>query len=383
MNRDSRIKVMHVVPCLLPGGGERVAVHILRKTDRTTFDVCLVSMLGPRQTDLEKMLEDSGVPVFYMNKRVGPDPRAFLRAYRIIGELRPDVVHTHMHVIPYILPALMMGRIPVCVHTVHNVADKEATGLNRRIQSFAFQRGVVPVAIAVEVAATIKKIYGIGTFPVIPNGIPVSEYASAEQSSETWRGLHGFATEDLIYVCVASLSPPKGHALLLQAFASGPALEENAHLVLAGDGPLRESLTQLARELKIGGKVHFLGRSTDVPTILGSADVFVLASRYKGNPLCVMEAMAAGKPVVATAVGGIPELVQDGESGILCYSQDSNEFSRAMYRLGKDADLRREMGRAARSRALDMFDDRTMADRYKELYLDCLARRNGSLVGAL
>jgi len=360
---------MHVISDLGAGGAQRVVVNILRNTDQGKFEVCVVSLLGQVESDIHGLLAALGVPVVYLNKRIGPDPRAIMRFWRLARGFDPQIIHTHLHVIPYVLPTLLAKPNTVCIHTVHNIADKEALGLNRGIQKWAFRGRVLPVAIANEVSDSLRGMYGIEGGPVIPNGIPVETYSRPRQTREAWRVAHGFADKDIIFTCVASLSPRKQQALLLEAFATVCGTHPDVHLVLAGDGVSRSELERQAAGLGIAANVHFLGLCYDIPSILGASDVFVLASDFEGNPLCVMEAMSAGLPVVATKVGGVPELVDHGVSGILISPGNASELGSAMHKFMDDVDMRKAMGQAAGARAQQSFDDSKMGQRYQELYL--------------
>src|SRR4029078_4484168 len=136
---------------------------------------------------------------------------------------------------------------------------------------------------------------------------------------------------------------------LLQAFAE--IKNPRAHLVLAGDGSLREAIKAYTIERNLSDRVHLIGNQHDSPGILAASDAFVLASNWEGNPLAVMEAMAAGLPVIATAVGGVPELVQSGDQGLLVPAGDRMGFAAAMKTLLDSAETRKNMGNAAHARA--------------------------------
>ena len=187
---------------------------------------------------------------------------------------------------------------------------------------------------------------------------------------------------------MAGLRPLKNHSLLLQAFASVSRQLPDALLLLVGppdrlNPDYAESLRRLAQELGVESCVRFLGSRADVPDILRASDVFVLSSDYEGNPLSVLEAMATGLPVVSTAVGGVPELVQHGATGLLVPAGDARALAEAITQLGRDADQRAAMGHAARQTALERFDVRAMSRAYAALYQQLLhahpTKRNARL----
>ena len=364
-----KIKVLHIVPALTPGGAERMVVHIARGLDRTRFEVAVVSLWRRVGSDLERLLEDSEAEAVYLGKGRGFDCRMYPRLHRVLGDYQPDIVHTHLDVLRYACTCLMrFKRTSRWLHTVNNMAECEVGPRARWIQRLAFGSGVVPVAVSGEVATSLQRLYGIGRCQVIWNCIPTDLYGSPRVPRPEWRAREGFANDDLLIVCVARLHAQKNHALLLEAFAPGPARHGKAHLVMVGEGPLRPALEERAQRLGVLSHVHFLGVRADIPDVLAAMDVFALSSDYEGSPLSVVEAMAAGLPVVSTRAGGVSELVENGREGVLVQPGDVQGLSGAMTFLAEHADARRSMGMAGASRARDSFDVSAMIRAYEALY---------------
>jgi glycosyltransferase involved in cell wall biosynthesis len=362
-------RVLHIVPNLVPYGLERMVGTLAVKTNRQRFEVSVASLFAEQPGSLAASVEAQGIKVFHLGKRRGLDVRMFWRIHKLLVELRPDIVHTHNYVLRYTLPATLRHRTPIVVHTIHNVADHEVDRLGVWLQRFAFRLGGVhPVVIAEAAAASFERVYRMPRPSLIMNGIDVTRHAVPATGRETWRRREGFHSDDLLFVCVARLDLQKNHRDLLQAFAAGLAQLTNCRLLLAGDGYLRSELERRARDLGISGQVHFLGRREDVPELLAACDVFVLASLWEGNPLSVMEAMAAGLPVVATSAGGVPELVDSGTHGIIVPSGELPALARALVRMANDRSLRQSMGAAAAAHARNRFDDRRMVEAYESLY---------------
>lgn len=364
MNR----RVLHVLANLGAGGAERMAVHIVLGLNRRRFEPAIVAYSGRYGSDLEQKLDKAGVKTWFLGKGPGFDARTYYRLHRVFREFRPDIVHTHVHVMRYAFPSLVYFKPRLMIHTVNNIAECEIEPRARWLQHLAYRRGVIPVAVAREVAASVERVYGIGNSRVVWNCVPTDLYASPQTSRGVWRAKQGFSEEDVLFICVARFAPQKNHELLISAFAKGPASDPKAHLVLAGQGVLRAQLQARVNELGLTSRVHFLGLRTDIPDVLGAADIFALSSDYEGNPLSVIEAMAAGLPIVSTAVGGVPELLQDGKEGLIVQPGHCEQLSRAMITLLKDADLRRKMGVAAAVRAKKKFDVSAMVRAYEELY---------------
>jgi glycosyltransferase involved in cell wall biosynthesis len=312
----------------------------------------------------------------------------FHRIFRVLREFRPDVIHTHNYVLRYVLPPALLHNPPVIVHTIHNIADREVDRVGVWLQRKTFGTRVHPVVIAEEGAASFERVYGAlpGAYakpPLIRNGIDVARYAAAAATRERWRAQQGFSADDLLFACVARYYPQKNHRTLIEAFAAGPAQLPNARLLLAGDGHLQGEVEAQVRRLGLTSRVHFLGRRNDVDELLAASDIFALASLWEGNPLSVMEAMAAGLPAVVTAVGGVPELVANEKQGLVVAPGDAAALSAAMLRLATDPAMRKAMGTAAALRAATEFDDRNMVEAYESLYDELLSApaesRNDSL----
>lgn len=369
-----RIKVAHIVPMLAPGGAERVALHIAKGMNRQRYEPMMISLMGRGGGDLDRLLDEAQVKVLYLGKHLGFDYRMYSRVYRALRDCRPTIVHTHLQVLRYAFPSIKLLRGISALHTVHNLAAREIEPGMRWLQKFALHHGVVPVAVAEEVAHSLKRIYGIPGCRVIPNGIPTDLYAHPKTPRGEWRAREGFGKSEVLFACVARFAPQKNHSLLLHAFAEGPAGDRNAHLLLIGDGVLREQLETHAKNLGLSEQVRFLGVRSDIPDILGAADVFALSSDFEGNPLSVMEAMAAGLPIVSTAVGGVPDLFQSGRQGLLVPPGDVHEFARAMLFFQKNPRARERFGLAAAQRAREKFDDMAMVRSYEEMYEQILER---------
>lgn len=361
-------RVLHVLANLGAGGAERMAVHIVLGLNSQRFEPAVVAYSGRYGSDLEQKLEAAGIKTWFLGKGPGFGWRTYPRLHRVFNEFRPDIVHTHVHVMRYAFPSLAYFKPRLMVHTVNNIAEQEIEPRARWLQRLAYKRGVIPVAVAREVAVSLERLYGIGGCRVVWNCIPTTLYASPQTPREIWRAKQGLSQENILFVCVARFATQKNHALLLNAFAKGPASDSKAHLVLAGEGVLRARLQRQVNELGLTSRVHFLGLRTDIPDVLGASDIFTLSSDWEGNPLSVIEAMAAGLPIVSTAVGGVPELLQDGKEGFIVQPGHAEQLSEAMMTLLNNASLRRAMGTAASARAKEKFDVSAMVRAYEELY---------------
>jgi glycosyltransferase involved in cell wall biosynthesis len=209
----------------------------------------------------------------------------------------------------------------------------------------------------------------------IPNGISITPYENLPSRDEA-RARLGLPARSFVVGIVARVSPAKGHLLLIDVFTRVLRTFPGALLLIVGDGIRLPEVKARIQELGLGESVLVMGERRDVPVILAAMDVFCLPSETEGMPMTVLEAMAAALPVVASDVGGISEIVRDGQTGLLVPPHAARELEAALLRLANDPGRAREIGRAGRVRLLSDFRiDRTLAA-YEELYQKAVARAN-------
>lgn len=366
-----RIRVLQFLPSFGVGGAEQMAGHLMTGLSGMV-EVMGASLLPATNSSIERRLKQQGIRLWHLDKRQGFDPRMYARVDRVLREAQPQVVHTHLSVLRYVLPMVLRRRIPAVLHTLHNVAQHENDAFGRFVQWFAFRGGVVPVAISGQVAVSFRDVYGLECNSIVPNGIPVDGYSKCSQDGIRWKHKEGFDREAVLFTCVGRLEPQKNPLLLVRAMAA--LKDPRAHLVLLGEGTLKGQLVEYVRDHGLEGRVHLLGKRSEVAECLAASDAFVLGSNWEGNPLAVMEAMAAGLPVISTAVGGVPELVKCGEHGILVPPEDCDAMTSAMQWVLDRPESRVAMGNAARKRAVEAFGMERMAEGYVGLYRAALAQ---------
>jgi glycosyltransferase involved in cell wall biosynthesis len=346
-----KMRILEVTATLKPAGAENVIVSLASGLDPSRFEVGVVSLYDAFANGLESLLEERCIPVWHLGKRRGPDPWMYRSMRQVVREFRPDLIHSHCYVDRYTLHL----RARAMVHTMHNLAGSEVGCLGRLIHRFAFRGGMIPVAVGAAVADSVRQMYDVPQPLSIPNGIDTDRFWRPENRSP-WRRRNGFSDEDLLVVSVGRLERQKNPRMLVNAIESIP----NAKLLMVGQGSLRANLEGRDR-------VHLLGVRDDVPDILAAADIFALTSDWEGLPLAIIEAMAAGLPVVATSVGCVPEVVQHGRTGLLIPRGDQVALVAALGELAGNHLLRREVGSAARIRSLSFSVD-AMVLAYEELF---------------
>jgi glycosyltransferase involved in cell wall biosynthesis len=367
-----RLRILHILPKLTVSGAENMATYLMLGLS-SSHDVGAVSLYPRANTTIEKSLSEAGIPVWYLGKRRGFDASMFLAIDKVLRTFRPHVVHSHLSILRYALPSMILRRIPVSIHTLHNMAEYEVGRFGRVIHRLAFRWNVVPVAISREVEHSFERVYGASCGATIPNGIPVEKYAKSSGTRETWRRKLGLNEDAVLFLSVGRLDTQKNPWMLMKAFAG--VSDPRSHLIFVGDGYLLPQLRETVRAKGLDDRVHFLGERFDIADCLAAADIFVLTSNWEGNPLSVMEAMASGLPVIATAVGGVPELVEN--AGILVDAGDSDRFADAMRDLLRNPRARALMGSASRARALSRFRVEQMTEAYETLYMTHLRLHSG------
>lgn len=362
------MRIIQVVPCLHIGGTEIMCENLTNALMDMGHQVTVASMYDMRSPITER-LSQRGADVRYLSKKPGVDLSMIGKLKKLFTEEKPDVVHTHTHTIQYAAPAARAVGVPVQIHTVHSVAKMEYTGPGRYLEGFLFRRwGILPVALSAEVRRTVAEEYRLPAeaVPIVFNGIDLSRC----MVKENYR-----AASPFVIAHVGRISEAKNHAGLIKAFALFREQFPDSKLKLVGDGELRTSMEELTRSLKLGDSVEFLGEHGSVYELLGAADVFAMPSNFEGMPMAIIEAMGSALPVVATAVGGIPDMIEDNVNGLLV-DKEPAKIAQALARLASDEQLRRRLGRAALERA-QQYSAKTMAESYTDIYEKRLSARSG------
>lgn len=356
--RTGRRRVAHVVESLDLGGLEKLIVEFVRHADGARFEARVVT-LGQRG-DLADEVERLGCPVHALNLPGGLRPRAVWTCAAWCRRERIDVVHTHSEgPLLYAAPGARLAGVRRVVHTRHHGPD---LGNSRAaLAGMALvARGVDRVVCVADAGARHARAEGFAASKLmtIHNGIDLSRFT--DQGPTTGGPV----------VIVARVNPVKDHATLLHAAALASREEPSFRLEVAGDGPGLADLQTLASRLGLGERARFLGRVDDVPALLGRASALVLCSTMEGISLTLLEAMARGLPVVATHVGGNPEVVDDRVNGLLVPPRDPAALASALLTLWRDPELARQYGRQGRAKVERQFDIRRTVARYEAIYDD-------------
>lgn len=353
MNEPTR--VVHVTGCLEMGGQEKLLIEFARHADRRRFELRFVSLAG--RGALAADLEALGWPVTALDAPPGLRPGLVGTLVRLFRAWGAQVVHTHNErPLIYAAPAAKLARVRRVIHTKHG----RGTGNSRRqlwLTALAARFANEFVGVADDCARL-----------AVAQGVPARRVRTLHNGIDTRRFAYRGPCPDGPAVLVARLCPEKDVPTLLDAVALAVSRRPDFRLQIAGDGICLPELRRRAAELNLDGHVAFLGMVDDVPALLAGARLLVLSSISEGVSLTLLEAMACGLPVIATRVGGTPEVVADGATGLLVPPRDPSALAAALLELYADVGRCRRLGEVGRRRVEESFDVRRMVARYERMY---------------
>lgn len=357
------MRICQIIPDLPMGGAETMCVTLSITLKNMGHEVCVVSLYNC-DTILSRRLADAGIPLKCMAKKPGLDFTCIPRLRKAIREFHPDVIHTHIHALKYAYAAAWGLNIPM-LRTIHSIADQDAEA-DTKINRYLFSRGkVTPVAISEAIQETACTYYGLQSknVPVIQNGVDLSRCISKESydSTGSFRLIH-----------VGRFHEAKNHGCILEALVILKSKDCNVTVDLYGDGELEPAVRSRAAELGLTGMVHFCGVTDNVFPHLHDADAFILPSVWEGIPMSLIEAMGTGLPIIASNVGGIPDMVENSISALLI-TPDAQQLAEAVGRLYHSRQLREALGCSAKQASF-RFGAETMAQKYLALYNDMIQK---------
>ncbi len=367
---SGRSTCIHVINSLGFGGAEKILVFYAKYHDRDKYRVEVVSFYAGGEMIDE--IERHGVKVHILGTR-SSDPRSFFRLKSLFDELQARIVHFHNPMPLFTgLPSAMRSHVTARVMTEHNIYYPGRTG--GRLSSFLYLmlRRKLDAVIACSQEVRENNLHSLDPEKLITvsNGVDLVQFEP--RNSRTPTDSYQIGT-------VGSLTPKKGYGYLIEAIGILASREIPAELTFVGDGPLRGELEHQVIKSGLGEKVHFSGTTTDVSKSLETFDVFAGSSLREGLPLVVLEAMASGKPVVTTDVGGNGEAVIDGTTGLLVPPCDPHALADALEVLWKDGGKREAMGIAGRERVEQHFSASKMVAETEKIYESNIKSKSGGL----
>ena len=368
----TRPRVLLVIKCMGYGGAERLLVDLLAARDRSAFDYEFAYVLEAENA-LVPAVQASGVTVHCLGARHNGDLRWTLRLRRLLMEGRFDIVHFHL---PYaaalgrlVARSLPRGQRPILMYTEHSLWHKTVAPvrtLNRA--TIRLDKALVAVSPAADDALP-ASLRDHAT--VVVHGVDLAHsdalLSRANEIRAEVRSELGVSPEEILVIAVANLRVEKGYDVLLETARILADQGLPIRIASVGRGPLEVELNERHRALGLGDRFTFLGQRDDVLRLMVGSDVFVLASHHEGLPVSLMEAMSVGLPVVATAVGGVPQFVADSEEGLLVAPGRPDLLADALVRVCSDPELRRRLGQGARRKGT-VFDVRSASAKIEDIY---------------
>jgi sugar transferase (PEP-CTERM/EpsH1 system associated) len=374
-----RIKIAHVIFRLDMGGLENGLINLVNRLDEDVFDHAIVCLEEP--TSFAERIATRNTKVYTVDKRPGKDPHVYLRLYRLLRQLRPDIVHTrNLATVDMTLPAFL-ARVPRRIHGEHgwDIGDLRGT----RSRHHTIRKICQPfihrfVCVSRHLQEWLESVVGVPSSKIvcIANGVDTTRFAPRKGSDDS--AVLGQLPNDAIVIgAVGRLVALKNHRLLIGAFGkllkAEPRHRAALRLAIVGDGPEHAALAEQARAAGLAEHVIFTGRRDDIDRLMRRFDIFALPSLNEGMSNTLLEAMAAGAAVVASNVGGNSELVTDEVSGLLVPSDDEAALVRSIRRYVTDPALRSRHASAARAEIEQRFSLDAMVAGYSSLYQQVLA----------
>lgn len=373
----SSLRVVHVVLSLDVGGLERVVLELARQAVTCHQEVTVLCLVHPGS--LAEEAEHSGARVISLSKRPGLTPGLVWRIQSVLRELAPDVVHTHqIGALLYAGPAAKREAVRAIVHTEHiNNIAKATTPMKRlRVRGLWWLAGRYAqrfFCVSDDIALAAKPFVKEDKLCVISNGIDVPAF-SGRESRPTIRAQFNIPSDAPVVGTVGRLNEVKSQDVLIRAFAGLHAHHPASHLLLVGDGPARQELERLTAELKLTDFVHFAGYQSEPHRFLQAMDLFALPSRMEGMPLAILEAWASKLSVVATRVGGVPKLVEDGKTGLLIEAGDCAALQSRLEQLIENPSLASQIADSGLDQVSHCYSAARMAMDYNRHYHNLLDR---------
>lgn len=382
MNRNVKpIRLMLFANAVARAGVEEHMLELLRGLDRRLFQLhlaCPEVLLKQYGGDIPKDVHVTPMMVDQLS-----DVRGAMRLAQTLRQQKIQILHSHMfRASLFASPIGRLCRVPVIIETPH-VRETWRKGwikshfvVDRVVSRFVDRYIAVSEANARYLIE--QKRIPARKISVIQNGCSIERVDPSKAHPEGIRESLGFSNDDLVLIAMARLEPQKGHSVLLQALAILRTRVPNIRLICLGTGALEQELKKTTQGLGLEAIVRFVGFRSNVADWLAAADIGVLSSFYEGLPLAAVETLAAGLPIVATSVDGTPEVVIDGETGLLVPAGNPDAMAEAIARLARQPDLRRKFAVAGRERVLRQFTIQRQVEQTASLYLSEWNRRTSS-----
>ncbi len=370
MVENKKYKICYLINCLIHAGAQSVLINLLENIDREKYQPVVISLEA--RVPLADRIKELKIPVYSANVSSKYDIKAAWKLYKLLKNINPDILHTHLFHSD--ITGRIFGKacgIPVIINTVHNIkfGNRLRDFINKK-SDFMSDYTVTICQAATDVMVK-KKLVSPDKIKVIYNGIDPDKYFINKSASvkERITAELGLAADKNLAISIGRLRYVKGFSYLLQALKLIEEELANWHFLIVGDGELRSQLEEEAYNLGLSDYVSFPGVRDDIPQLLAASEFLVLSSLWEGLPLVIEEGMAAELPVIATKVGGVPELVEEGKTGYLVDPADSRQLAEALEKIMSIPVIeRKQMGKKGRTRVEKLFNIKKMTADYEGVY---------------
>ena len=373
---NSSIKILHLITSLEVGGAQHGLLLGLPRLDPERYEHIVCSLMN--RIPMAEQFRESGIEVHSLGLNRRTDLSVAIKLSKLMKKVRPDILHT------YLLHANVLGRIvgrlvgiPVIIGSERTIGQagrwgRLATKLSNPLtDAVEVNSELGAKAIEVDLGVPPKKI------EVVRSGVDLHKFGRSTKRAMLRSELRIKEDQHLV-LYIGRLRPVKGIEYGLRAFAAAQSQQHSMHMALAGEGEQLDYLKNIASELRISEFVTFLGIRNDLPDLLSAADSVLMPSLKEGFPRTAIEAMASGKPIIATDVGGTSEAIIDGETGILVPAQNIEVMTSALLKLVNDKNLRSKLGEAGRQRSKNNYSANNYATRLDQLYRQLLNQHRPS-----
>lgn len=375
--RGGPLRLLHVVNVLGLAGLEYGVIKLVNRLDRTRFQPLICSLTG--SSDAARRFLAADVPVVELHRRPGLDASVVSRLASLIRRERVDVVHSHnWATLLYTVVASVLARRPVVIHGEHGREASSAIWKHRVASRQLVRAAAHVTCVSEDLASELARVWGVPLerLSAVANGVEIERFDVAGERAAVRREL-GIGEADAVVIGIGRLMPVKDFPTLLRGVSRVRSGDRSLKLVLVGsdlgtDGA--QNIRLLADELGLANSLCLLGERRDVPSLLAASDIFVNSSIYEGMSNTILEAMAARRPVIATRVGGTPQIVEDGRTGFLVPPRDPDAIAERLGQLLADPRLRVRLGDAGRERIERRHSMAAMVGGYAEIYRECYWR---------
>lgn len=374
-----KIKILYLITGLKTGGAEIVLYNLIRNINKRKFDPVVVSIIPI--AEIGKKIQDSGIRILSLSTKFKYNPFIFFKLISILKREEPQILHS------FLFHSILLGRIvgkiykvPIIISSIHS----EYVGgfLRNRLLQITDNLDDVVTIVSQKAAETmiISKILSTNKLLVIYNGIDLNKFIFQDKKTrEEIREELNLKKDDKVLISVARLFEAKGYPYLIEAIKILKKKYLDIKLLILGEGKEKNKLEEQIRDSNLEKNISLLGRKENVSDYLNASDIFVLASLWEALGCVILEAMACGLPVIATNVGGIPEIIEDNVSGFLVSSKNPEALAQKIdYLLGLDEQKRLELGNRGRKIIEEKFSLDRMVESYENLYYELLKRKKNN-----